>query len=439
MEALIASLEPNFVKNEIPGVKYKGRKRPDLFIDPANSVIVQVKASEILYSKEYAINYSLRFPRIIAVRRDKLWNEATTVKEFHDLRIALKGKLVQRSDTFQRPDDNDPGPSSSSALVPANPNPNAKPNNYFDNIQDGFNFSSSDDETEDSRDSKSRKTTFTTATKSPLKGILLKAKNALEESKIPNPGKVEQNVFKGRVFCVSANFDWKMSMEARIKSYGGDIVRNTTDDTFGIVAESGTTIPVRNKMKEGLYDIVKPAWIEKCIEARTFVPFLPKDLFFAKRSTQEAFSPVFDIYGDPYAQKLSLDEVRELIRAMIQAEGPQDQVPPTEALKREVNNEIFNGDQTKMLKYSFFSDCKVAFRGEPDFLLVTGVEFYGGTVAEDEAEPGVTHIILPKGASSPRRAGLIRNHSAAFLMKTKWVEDCLERKECLDEFSYIVG
>ena len=431
MDELITQLRPFFVKNKIPGVKFKGRRRPDLFIDPANSVIVQVKASEILYSKEYVLNYSLRFPRIIAVRRDKRWNEATTVKEFHELRIACKGKLVKRSD---RPSHNqNEGPSTSGALVPADPK------NYFENIDKDFNFTSSDDEGDDPNSKKkSRKKLNESPTKSPLKGILLRAKTALDKAKIQAPDTVELNIFESRVFCVVSTYEWRKEMEMKLMKYGGIIVRNPTKDTFCIVAETEKSQTVINKKKEGSYDIVKPSWIDECIQRKAFQPFLPKDLFFAKKATQDFLSQYYDIYGDSHTKKCSLAEVKELIHNVIQKHViPEKQPSPSkmEAIKRQIDQELFPGD-AKMKKWSFLSECKIAFRGQVDILTKCSIEFYGGTVVSEEWDPSVTHVILPSNSSS---AGTMpRCNSSAFLMKRSWIEDCLQKKELLSEFSYMV-
>ena len=66
--------------------------RPDLIIkDLSKSVVLEVKASELLASTQYlASGYTLRFPRVVKVRYDKNWSEAMS-KEDLDGMIADYG------------------------------------------------------------------------------------------------------------------------------------------------------------------------------------------------------------------------------------------------------------------------------------------------------------------------------------------------------------
>jgi DNA ligase-4 len=49
-----------------------GKDRPDKFIDPEDSIIIQVKASEIQISDAFGTGISLRFPRFVKFRDDKV-------------------------------------------------------------------------------------------------------------------------------------------------------------------------------------------------------------------------------------------------------------------------------------------------------------------------------------------------------------------------------
>lgn len=49
-----------------------GRERPEVYIDPCNSVIIQVKTAEIVNSDMYKTNCTLRFPRIEKIREDRV-------------------------------------------------------------------------------------------------------------------------------------------------------------------------------------------------------------------------------------------------------------------------------------------------------------------------------------------------------------------------------
>lgn len=46
--------------------------RPDVYIsDIRKSIVLEVKAGELVISEQYPTHYSLRFPRVLKVRNDK--------------------------------------------------------------------------------------------------------------------------------------------------------------------------------------------------------------------------------------------------------------------------------------------------------------------------------------------------------------------------------
>ena len=62
------------------------QEKPDVIIEPHNSIIVQVKASEITYSDKYKCQCTMRFPRMERVRDDKSWYQCMTFEELEDMR-----------------------------------------------------------------------------------------------------------------------------------------------------------------------------------------------------------------------------------------------------------------------------------------------------------------------------------------------------------------
>lgn len=62
-----------------------GSEIPDVWVKPEDSVIIEVKASEIVSSKSFDLNYSLRFASFVQIRDDKLWHECCSKSEFLSL------------------------------------------------------------------------------------------------------------------------------------------------------------------------------------------------------------------------------------------------------------------------------------------------------------------------------------------------------------------
>lgn len=56
--------------------------QPDVWIDPKESTILQIKAAELSQSSSYGTPFALRFPRIEAWRKDKIWNECMTLGDY---------------------------------------------------------------------------------------------------------------------------------------------------------------------------------------------------------------------------------------------------------------------------------------------------------------------------------------------------------------------
>ncbi|CAB4058000.1 LIG4 [Lepeophtheirus salmonis] len=92
---VLQKISPNFSKTLPNGIKYQNKAggRADVWIDPKKSVILQVKATEFIYSDLYATGVSLRFPRVETVRHDKSWNDCMTLSEMSSLKELGDGKL----------------------------------------------------------------------------------------------------------------------------------------------------------------------------------------------------------------------------------------------------------------------------------------------------------------------------------------------------------
>jgi len=63
--------------NWMPGVQ----ERPDCYVDsPSHSIILELKAAELMRSNTFPTDYTLRFPRTAKVRHDKEWWEMMTLE-----------------------------------------------------------------------------------------------------------------------------------------------------------------------------------------------------------------------------------------------------------------------------------------------------------------------------------------------------------------------
>ncbi|KAG5891388.1 hypothetical protein JTB14_020116 [Gonioctena quinquepunctata] len=78
-----------------------GKDTPDYYIDPENSLVFEVRATELTRNIDnaYKTSYTLRFPRILKIRDDKPVEECMSINEFLDLTKNNKAiiKLNKRS------------------------------------------------------------------------------------------------------------------------------------------------------------------------------------------------------------------------------------------------------------------------------------------------------------------------------------------------------
>ena len=254
-EELVRNLKEVLVNHEIASIKHGRRKRPDLHIDPKRSVVLQVKASEIIPSKEYEIGFSLRFPRITKTRYDKNWDDAMSVKEFTDLRKSCDGKLAKKSGGTGRP-----------------PwlNKRAKPT---DKQRGG---DSSDEETSESPSKSPVKKKG--LVRSPVKSTLSILAAASSTSKSTTASGIsmlsgtakKSTIFAERVFCLIGADKWKEEVSGLLIAHGVNakdgIIPNPMPDCLCIIAEK-ESLRIKNYEKNGSFDIAKGRiWIDKCIE-----------------------------------------------------------------------------------------------------------------------------------------------------------------------------
>ena len=74
-------------------------ERPDVWIKPNDSIVLSIKAASVTVTDQFRMGFTLRFPRFKALRLDRKWDSALTVKEF----LLLKSKIEkeQKEKAFQ--------------------------------------------------------------------------------------------------------------------------------------------------------------------------------------------------------------------------------------------------------------------------------------------------------------------------------------------------
>lgn len=469
VKELLAELHPRLVKSPVGNVNFKGRKKPDFMIDPRKSVVVQVKASEIIPSDVYALNYTLRFPRIVKVRKDKSPGDIMTVQEFLRLREACKGKLAKRTDESgmgnRRPfykkrkyysdnegSDEDRGPPR--AKRPSPP------------LIDG----QSDSDEDSTIDPLPGPSTRLLAINKDRRALLTKSptKNSTQvtasfSTALISPKKlVEKDIFNSKIFCVYGSASWKSEMEGKIRKCGGTISQSPDiGNLFSIIGEKKSSILVEKAIRSGKYDVMHKAWVDKCIELGAETSALPTDFWGMTAGTRKQYENDYDEFGDSYTNRLSLAETKELVKRVMQQDefdsndkcrgkrgfssndsssetGDDGNFSGAEENHSRCNSGILEElfptpEQKNKVTWNFMNEVVAAFRGEIDVILQSKLEYYGGKVAAHEDGREVSHVIVSNRGSPSKE-----DHPRAFVVKQEWLEDCLRGKRIIEELRYNV-
>ncbi|ORZ16003.1 ATP dependent DNA ligase domain-domain-containing protein [Lobosporangium transversale] len=241
------------------------KMRPDVIIDPAKSIVVEVKASEILPNTDsYAAEYTLRFPRFLHIRQDKDMDSCMTMSEVHRMFREFKGKLSNKQFSAR----------SSTALIKV---------------------------------------------KEKLAGPRKSTQARLLHSIVGDMSafKIETDLFKGQVFWVVRGDQQhsKSELEVLIKRFGGK--QSQSDQVEGTIIIAGVHGPdLIGLKKKGHRNIVLPTWIRACINELRLIPLNPKYMLFTTKETEKQFRLIMDEYKDSYTEPLTAEGLQEILDKM---------------------------------------------------------------------------------------------------------------------------
>uniref|UniRef100_A0A0R3T7H0 BRCT domain-containing protein n=1 Tax=Rodentolepis nana TaxID=102285 RepID=A0A0R3T7H0_RODNA len=238
-------------------------ERPDFWVPPRHSLVLQIHAAEMTPSASYSAGYTLRFPRVSAIREDKNWETVVSVSE---------GKMVE-----------------------------TKRGNPPDDDSDSTSVDIDEPRTSDFSSANNTPTTKPTQKRSKPVGPILAPYCSLEEESV----EVESTAFRDLEFCLyissrfnapsTPNLTSKSDLERAIVKMSGKVVQNPGTATDYVIADV-VTIKVSNLVeatqkhtargREGGYDILSTDWLIRCIlEKRLLLPKEP-EVFATRPSTQ---------------------------------------------------------------------------------------------------------------------------------------------------------
>jgi DNA ligase 4 len=378
----------------------KQYERPDVWIKPNDSVVLEVKAASVGGSDQFGFLYTLRFPRFKRLRDDKTWDAALSVDEFIQLKARVEAESKEKK--FEV----------------------------------------------DTRRKGSKK----------LKKEKVIAGN---DTKVKTPyAGPNTKVFEGLNFCVlsetlSPQKKSKAEIEQIIKSNGGAIFQSPTAKEGIICIGDKKVVKVASLIKSGQTNIVKACWVLDALKQaeidgpqrqRLLVPWEPKHMYHMLDVMREQVEDNVDEYGDSYTRDISVEDLKKIMDDMIH---PKNSAFNSNEFLSELE-EHANG--LGELPASMFRRCVVRFVSEEESehsgpnvdLLIAKTQFLfaGGRVIEGDEDQEVTHNVVvdenPEAVKSLREKMSRRTGPVARIVGLRWLLDSWYEKTLLDEETYVV-
>ncbi|KJE94264.1 ATP dependent DNA ligase [Capsaspora owczarzaki ATCC 30864] len=259
------------------------KERPDVWIEPRHSRIVQIRAAEITPTEKYKCGFTLRFPRLECFRTDKEWSDCMTTTELdHAYRVG-QGRLAT---THFLSGDGEKGGRKQKA--------------------GGAGVAAGTSKT---------RTVLASFRGADLSGV-----------------KIDSELFQGLTFYVvngSADRD-KNELEKLIARHGGELIQNPPRSQVAhvvAIAHQEQAVRVKNIKAAGVCDIVRPSWIDECVKEKRVVPKRPTMLIFATELTRVEVAKFFDAFGDSYFEDTDEATLRTVFASMATPDPPKGVVP----------------------------------------------------------------------------------------------------------------
>ena len=309
------SIELNTIRNQLKNKwkKYEPRAppsyygqwtpnindRPDIYIDnPSESILLEIKAAEIVPTTTFPAKVTLRFPRLVKIKHDKTWSDALK----HD-------ELLQYYDT---------------SLTTLNTN-NALYETGKDMLQHKHILKRHKkqkhlliDETNDNIDN-------TVDYTKKNKVMIDKYSKILETFRDTDTSNItkQSNLFAGFQFMivcldevVSQNIVKKKMMEYTIVENGGEKVQNYLPNrTTHVIAEK-IDLKIRNIISQHDINVFNSKWVYDCVKLKRIIPVMPMYLTYVCSETKEMFAMNIDKYNDSYYEEVDENVLREIFVGM---------------------------------------------------------------------------------------------------------------------------
>ncbi|CAH8473062.1 unnamed protein product [Heterobilharzia americana] len=289
-------------------------ERPDVWIAPKSSIILQLHGAELTQSDSYSAGLTLRFPRVVAIRHDKSWRDSLSMKELIQLNTDTKGKLATKRLSIEP---------SFSGLTDIEGRQSCTDMNDIENssyMNQSSGYYSLDENTEQKQQSVEQYVEIDQplATSSPVK-----------QRKVEASSGEHLNYFENREICLwlsnDIHLEKKVEYENHIRVHGGLVVQNPSHNTFCIVIDK-VTLKVKNLLNYSStsrkrscpteHNIVRLSWLVACINKQSLLPWKPKDMHSMSSSVADKLAQEYDKFGDSFSETTTPEELNLIFNDM---------------------------------------------------------------------------------------------------------------------------
>ncbi|KAM9905918.1 hypothetical protein OXX79_001858, partial [Metschnikowia pulcherrima] len=248
IESKLCNFWVDFRKRKPPSdVIQFGTKKPDYWINPANSIVLEIKARSIENTAEtpYAAGSTLHNLWCRSVREDKSYDECISLQEYHDLKLRYS-KDIFKAQAVNRDRKRD---FENSIYVKYDKTKRAKPNG---------------------------------------KSSLFKNLKILVATDYRKNGEL-----------ISVD-----SIRSTILENGGEVwldLRAENPDVLHVIIIGEVTTPRLSRWIEEGFDIIRPSWLYECTKKQSLVPLEPQFMFHTNSENLKTnLEKRVDVYGDSY-------------------------------------------------------------------------------------------------------------------------------------------
>ena len=310
-------------------------EKPDVYIDnPSNSIILEVKAAEIVPSETFPSKITLRFPRVEKTRLDKNWSDVLQYDELIKLYdISLNN--VKKNNEMYKSDEN--------KVQHKHIIRKGKKKNIMNSLENDID---SDISSEDFLGKKNK-----------ADEIYSKFLPSFRDTDTSFVNKIS-NLFSGFQFLilllddnVNVNSTIKHNLEYLIVEHGGEKVQNYLSSVTHIISNK-FDLRAQNIIKVHDVNIIKSKWVEDCIKNKKLMKISPKYLTYANEETRELFKNTIDEYGDSYYEEIDRPTLEGIFENMeIKDMDKEYNSAINDLLKEYKDNELLNEIITEMKNY----------------------------------------------------------------------------------------